>query len=162
MIRSHKKTWIIGMVLVMFIAGASFAFREAPTPAPPPEQKGPQNLKVLPKNIDHMALIKIMHDFCDALNFKCNNCHAPAASPTKPGDLDFASDAKPEKETARNMMRMVMRINKKFFKVKGGFADNFVNAKYEITCYTCHHGDEHPDKDAPPRKHEMGMGAHPN
>ncbi|MHB1922819.1 MAG: photosynthetic reaction center cytochrome c subunit family protein [Chitinophagaceae bacterium] len=38
------------------------------------------------------------------------------------------------------MMKMVMKINKKFFKIKG----NLVTSKYDVTCYTCHHGDEHP------------------
>lgn len=146
MLNTHRNKTLVGLGLVALIAFGSFSFQNAPQP----EHKGFQNLKVLPKDIDHMALIKIMHDFRDALGFKCSDCHA--ASKTKPGDLDFASDAKPEKETAREMMRMVKKINKKFFKVKGSFADSYLQGKYDITCYTCHHGDEHPKTAAPERK----------
>ncbi|WP_344974975.1 c-type cytochrome [Compostibacter hankyongensis] len=140
---THRKKWLAGLAIVGIMSFASLSFRDA---APPKPHK-PQNLKVLPKDIDHMALIKIMHDFCDALDFKCGDCHAK--STTKPGDLDFASDANPHKDVARNMMRMVKKINGKHFKVKGSFAENFVNNKYEVTCYSCHHGSEHPAKEAP-------------
>ncbi len=43
--------------------------------------------------------------------------------------LDFASDENEHKLIARDMMRMTMKINKKYFR----------NEKQDaITCYTCH------------------------
>jgi uncharacterized Fe-S center protein len=131
----HKNKLIIGTCIILALGFASMAFKA------PPEEHHPQNLKVLPKNIDHATLIKIMHDFSQALGYKCMNCHA--MSTTRPGDMDFASDAKPQKNTAREMMKMMMKINRKFFDVKkGNFVDMYMNSK--ITCYSCHHGSEHP------------------
>jgi len=72
-----------------------------------------KNLKVLPKNISHDELNKVMHSFNDALGVKCNFCHAkPKEGEQHP---DFASDEKPEKSIARKMIKMTNRINKKFF-----------------------------------------------
>jgi hypothetical protein len=99
------------------------------------------NLKVLPKNINSKDLQKIMvDDFEDGLGVACNFCHA--ADKTT-GQLDFASDAKPEKEIARQMMRTTIGINKKYFKVKHPLigTDALV-----VTCNTCHNGVAFPDK----------------
>lgn len=137
MLNTHKNKMIAGLFVVATLTFGSLAFQQ---PAPPRE--GPKNLKILPKNIDHSALIAIMHDFEHALNYKCGDCHA--ASTTDPKKLDFASDANPKKDVARHMMKMMAKINKKYFKIKGSFADNYVNAKFDVTCYTCHHGNEHP------------------
>src|SRR5882757_4887244 len=81
-----------------------------------PEEPQYENLKVLPKDISSKDLQGIMvDDFQDGLGVTCNFCHANA----KNGHgLDFASDAKPEKEIARVMMRMTIKINKKYFKQK--------------------------------------------
>jgi hypothetical protein len=99
------------------------------------------NLKVLPKNISSKDLQKIMvDDFEDGLGVSCNFCHA--ADKTT-GQLDFASDAKPEKEIARSMMRMTLGINKKYFKVKHPeIGSNGIT----VTCNTCHNGVAFPDK----------------
>jgi len=100
-----------------------------------------KNLKVLPKNISHDELNKVMHSFNDALGVKCNFCHAkPKEGEQHP---DFASDEKPEKSIARKMIKMTNRINKKFFhgKTKVGDAD----AVLAVQCATCHHGEPHPE-----------------
>jgi hypothetical protein len=99
------------------------------------------NLKVLPKNISSKDLQKIMvDDFEDGLGVACNFCHA--ADKTT-GQLNFASDEKPEKEIARTMMRTTIGINKKYFKVKHPMigTDALV-----VTCNTCHNGVAFPDK----------------
>lgn len=150
-----KKILVCTLAAGMMAFG-SLAFQEAPQPEPP----RPSNLKILPKNIDHTQLIAIMHDFEQALNYRCGDCHA--SNPSDPKNLDFASDANPKKNEARHMMKMMMRINKKFFKKKGDFASNYVNAKYEVTCYTCHHGSEHPltFSDHPRKERHMAPPAH--
>lgn len=139
MISFHKKTIVATLIVVGIIAFGSLSFSQAPQP----RHERPKNLKILPKNIDDATLIAVMHNFEHALNYHCEDCHAPSA--TNPKKLDFASDANPHKDIARHMMKMMMKINKKYFKVKGGnFASNYVNAKYDVTCYTCHHGSKHP------------------
>jgi hypothetical protein len=101
-----------------------------------------ENLKVLPKDISSKDLQGIMaDDFEDGLGVSCGFCHASA-----PGGhgLDFASDAKPEKEIARRMMRMTLDLNKKYFHVrKPGIGSNTLT----ITCATCHKGEPFPDGD---------------
>jgi len=99
-----------------------------------------KNLKVLPKDISKEDLGTVMDGFKTSLGVKCNYCHAP--SETEKGKLDFASDAKPEKETARMMMLMTAKINKKFFHVKD--VKN-PNAILPVSCITCHDGQERPN-----------------
>lgn len=146
-------------VLAGIIAFGSSSFREAPQPG---HKEGPTNLKILPKNIDHASLIAIMHNFEHALNYHCEDCHA--ASTTNPKRLDFASDANPKKDVARHMMKMMEKINRKYFKIKGDFAANYTGAKYRVTCYTCHHGDEHPmtfpDMQGKGHRMQEGKGGH--
>ena len=99
------------------------------------------NLKVLPKNISSKDLQKIMvDDFEDGLGVACNFCHA--ADKTT-GQLDFASDAKPEKNIARHMYKMTGKINKKYF----SFAKDDKGASIAVvSCVTCHRGSPHPDE----------------
>ncbi|HTI09011.1 MAG TPA: c-type cytochrome, partial [Puia sp.] len=61
-----------------------------------------KNLKVLPRDIPSKALQHIMVDeFDDGLGVGCGFCHAKQNGSDR---LDYASDAKPEKEIARTMM----------------------------------------------------------
>lgn len=109
------------------------------------DDETPKNLKVLPKNISHDELEKVMHDWDTALGVRCNFCHARNTETNK---MDFASDAKPEKNMAREMMKMTAKINKKYFKMddddkgKGEHKDDMMAA---ISCMTCHHGSAHPN-----------------
>ena len=100
-----------------------------------------KNLKVLPKNITQKLLSEIMVDeFQDDLGVSCNFCHAEYKATHLP---DYASDEKPEKEIARDMMRMTIGINRKFFQLKrAGMGDSSL----AVTCATCHQGKPHPEK----------------
>jgi len=101
-----------------------------------------ENLKVLPKDISSKDLQGIMaDDFEDGLGVSCGFCHASAAGGH---GLDFVSDAKPEKEIARRMIRMTLDLNKEYFKVhKPRIGSNALT----ITCATCHKGEPFPDGD---------------
>jgi hypothetical protein len=101
-----------------------------------------KNLKVFPQNITHDELIAAMRTFTRSLGVKCDHCHA--AAPVEPGakeHLDFASDAKPEKNTARVMMRMTRDANMQVSKVN----EHGTN----VTCYTCHRGKVIPESTLP-------------
>lgn len=98
-----------------------------------------KNLKVLPKNISSKALSHIMIDeFEDGLGVGCNFCHAKENNSNK---LDYASDAKPEKEIARKMMKMTVGINEKYFQLKHVVVGD---STLIITCSTCHNGTPQP------------------
>src|SRR3979411_3138590 len=83
----------------------------------PQQQDTPKlvNLKVFPKNIPYRVLDHTMDVWAASLGVHCNFCHVRNADTKK---MDFASDAKPEKTTARHMFLMMSKINKKFFKAE--------------------------------------------
>jgi hypothetical protein len=72
---------------------------------------------------------------------KCNFCHAPSADSTS-HRLDFASDAKPEKDIARHMFKMTAKINKKYFSFN---KDDQGKTVPSVTCMTCHRSSPHPE-----------------
>jgi len=135
MMKLNKKFSVIGVLAITIATGASLSMAK-----PQKADVLYTNLKVLPKNISSHDLQSIMaDDFEDGLGVSCGFCHADA----KDGHgLDFASDAKPEKEIARSMMRMTIGTNKKYFKLKHPLigSDALV-----ISCNTCHKGQAFPD-----------------
>jgi len=98
------------------------------------------NLKVLPKDTPKPELIKIMRQFSGDLGVRCGHCHY-AKNPEDFSSFDFASDQKPEKDIARNMMRMASSINATLDK---DFKTSDPN-HLQVTCFTCHHGNEKPE-----------------
>lgn len=120
---------------------AAVATAQAPpattAPAPPPFK----NLQVFPKDISRPDLINNMKGFAQALGVRCVHCHVGTEG--QPPTFDFASDAKPEKATARKMLAMVHRINGQDFGVT-----DFTNIK--VTCFTCHRGSVKPLTAPPP------------
>lgn len=103
-----------------------------------------KNLKVLPKNINKKQMDSVMHHFASSLGVKCNYCHQYNAEQKA---MDFASDANEKKGVARNMLKMMQKLNKKYFNVNDS---KNLTAKLEITCYSCHNGKAHPTTQPPP------------
>ncbi|MBB1149162.1 MULTISPECIES: c-type cytochrome [unclassified Myroides] len=93
-----------------------------------------KNLTVLPQDISKEDLEKVMKGYNAALGVKCSYCHAPAED--KEG-LDFASDAKKEKEFARHMIVMTRQINAEHFNWKNDPNPENINV---VTCTMCHRG----------------------
>jgi len=129
----YKKIAIVFAVVTFTIIGMAATN--------PPDQKA-KNLKVLPKDISHEDLDKVMDGWKTALGVKCGFCHAPSADSTS-HRLDFASDAKPEKDIARHMYKMTAKINKKYFSFNKNDKGDVIPA---ISCVTCHRGSPHPDE----------------
>lgn len=98
-----------------------------------------RNLQVLPKDISDVKLDSIMESYTKALGVGCNFCHVSVQGAKD--SLDFASDKEPMKEEARNMMRMVIDINTKYFYYDKNKHPVDLNT---ITCITCHKGDPYP------------------
>ena len=131
--KSNKKLITIIILAVAVAVGATATAYKGDDPQY-------KNLKVLPKDISSKDLNKIMVDeFEDGLGVACNFCHE---SDKTNGQLDFVSDAKPEKEIARQMMKMTLGINKKYFKVKHPLLGTDA---LTVTCNTCHKGVAFPD-----------------
>jgi hypothetical protein len=82
-----------------------------------------KNLKLL-GGAPASSIIDTMQAFSFALGQNCQFCHV---------QNNFAADDKPQKETARKMLTMVMTANKETF---GGHQ--------AVRCFTCHQGESHP------------------
>lgn len=136
MLYYKKISVVLGLILFMLIGVA--ATHPADRPA---ENKTKRNLKVLPKDISDDDLDKVMDSWKAALGVKCNFCHAPSKD-TASRHLDFASDAKPEKDIARHMFRMTAKINKKYFSFNKDDKGTVIPA---VSCTTCHRGSAHPE-----------------
>lgn len=133
--RSYKKLLTLAALFVLVFTGIA-AIEE-----PAGEFK---NLQVLPKNIRPDSLDKLMDGYNKALGVDCGFCHVKDKNGPA---LIMEKDDKPEKEITRNMMRMTMDINKKYF----DFSED-ANAKpvEAVTCYTCHKGQPMPEKEKKP------------
>ena len=108
----------------------------------PPQEKKHEftNIKVLPKHITDRQLDHVMDEWAHSLGVRCNFCHARNEETKK---MDFASDAKPEKEMARHMYKMMNSINKKYFEAKKDSTGMMMTSG--INCYSCHRGVSHPE-----------------
>src|SRR6266566_5749792 len=79
-----------------------------------------KNIKVL-NGMPASQLIPVMNYFAASMGRRCNFCHV-----NNQGQWDYASDAKPEKNTAREMIKMVLDLHKTTFK-----------GQLQVSCYTC-------------------------
>ena len=91
-----------------------------------------KNIKVL-KDLPADQLIPVMHNINTSLGVRCDFCHV-----INPDHTGFEKDDKPAKETARQMVLMVQRLNRREKAV-----DN------KATCFMCHHGRPEPETMAP-------------
>lgn len=82
-----------------------------------------KNIKVL-NDMPADQLGKVMDLFSASLGVKCSFCHV---------EEDFSKDDKRAKNTARQMIKMAMEINK----------NNF-NGRPQVTCNSCHNGHQEP------------------
>lgn len=90
-----------------------------------PAEKAFKNIKVL-TGMPASQMYPVMHLMRASLGVRCDFCHV-----AENGKFDL--DDKEEKETAREMIRMVLDINKNNFE-----------GRTVVTCNTCHRGSEHP------------------
>ncbi|MDX1419143.1 MAG: c-type cytochrome, partial [Rubricoccaceae bacterium] len=116
--------------------------------------ENPENLEALPEDIPPEGLRAVMRSFTRALDVRCHHCHVGEEGQDFL-EWDFASDEKPEKEIAREMMRMTRQINLELLPaIEGlhGFEDGPRPdpADWLVTCWTCHRGEVHPEHLAPP------------
>jgi hypothetical protein len=130
---STRLRLLVLCVSLLFVACVSLVssaeagrMRQAVQQTPPAEKTVEQvqkNIKVL-TGLPQSQLIPAMNFISASLGVRCNYCHV-----NKDGKWDFVSDEKPEKATAREMIKMVVNANKTTF--KGNPA---------VSCYTCHRG----------------------
>jgi hypothetical protein len=121
---TKKKVKIVA--LLVFLCGSAFVFmRTGQMQTSQKKTAGEvyKNIQVL-KDMPADQLDKVMATFTGSLGVRCNFCHVSG---------QFEKDDKPQKQTARKMLRMVFAINK----------ENF-DGRAEISCNTCHRGQSRP------------------
>jgi hypothetical protein len=107
-----------------------------------------QVLQALPE----AQLFILMNLVADSLGVRCDYCHVQSTpdltrTPANVGGWVWDSDDKPAKKIARDMMRMVVDLNKTSF---GG--------RSLVTCYTCHQGRLDPARTPPMPPPAYGTG----
>lgn len=148
--------FIIGLVISFFVANAQYQktlATKTPQTVPPPAQQDitaskagqlvafgakddsetakalAQNSKPMEQVYKNIQTLKgvpsgqlrlIMNSFTEALGVKCTYCHTSVDEPHL--------DDKPEKEKARQMIKMVQDINRNY------------PTEGLVTCFTCHRG----------------------
>ena len=94
----------------------------------------PQNIQVLSKDLTGARLGAPMRGFTRALGVRCTHCHVGEEGKGF-STYDFASDANPNKNRAREMLRMLGSINGHLKNIEPS-GDKRVN----MWCHTCHRG----------------------
>ena len=116
------------IVIPLFVLTIAAA---APIPAQIPDEF--TNLQVLPEDISKRELVATMRGFAGALGVRCNHCHV---GPENLQGMDFATDERQAKQTARQMIRMVAAINQEYLSgIKTSAA-----RPVRVECKTCHRG----------------------
>ena len=106
---------------------------QAPGQAPGGGRGGPRNIQVL-KDVPQDQILLTMQYIAASLGVQCNYCHVQ-------GQND--SDDKETKKIAREMMKMVDKVNATFF-----------DGKPRVSCASCHNGRAKPVR-TPPLAIEM-------
>lgn len=102
------------------------------------------NLRLLDPDIDKKQLVGTMRDWAAGIGARCNYCHV---GPDDLVGMDFASDDKATKRTARKMLEMSRVINRQLL------ADlpTAEGRRHRVaSCYTCHRGEAMPKNIPPP------------
>ena len=92
------------------------------------------------KGLPDSHLFLLMNFVGDSLGVNCDHCHMKGEKNPQTGEDTWLweRDDKKEKATGRDMMRMVLELNRNRFNREG-----------VVTCYTCHRGSTRPERMAP-------------
>lgn len=148
--RVLRDLWCAVSIASATLVVAPSAMAQQPAPA---GAKRP-NLRVL-QALPESQLFLLMNLIADSLGVRCDYCHVQAEpdlakTPSNVGGWVWDRDDKPQKRTAREMMRMVIALNGGSFK-----------GESRITCYTCHRGSPQPARTPPLPPPPAGGGMTP-
>ena len=115
---------IVALFLIFDDRGEVVRTTKAQSPPEKTVEQVEKNIKVL-TGMPQSQLVPVMNFFAASMGRRCNYCHV-----NNQGQWDYASDAKPEKAAAREMVKLVLDINKTTERLKLD----------PVSCYTCHRG----------------------
>ncbi|PYS85307.1 MAG: c-type cytochrome [Acidobacteria bacterium] len=130
----------LALTASVMIAGRCAQVSSAALPAQQqgdkPVEQTRKNIKVL-KGLPESQLFPLMNFISVSLGVKCGFCHVSQGKDPKTGNTNWVweSDDKPEKNTARQMMQMVLALN---------HSQGYGLDPGAVSCYTCHRGANRP------------------
>jgi photosynthetic reaction center cytochrome c subunit len=135
MLRRTTKLLSITGLLSMLSIGIVIFPRSTNAQGPPadkPIEQTRKNIQVL-KGLRESELYRVMNFMAVSIGKQCTFCHVINGKDPKTGQNNWVweSDEKPEKQTGRRMLQMVLLINGSN---KVDFTQN------SVTCFTCHRG----------------------
>lgn len=110
--------------------------------AKPAQEDKPKykNLKVLSKDISDEDMDFVMQSFSVNLGANCLFCH-PGKQDGTEFSIDYVTDVLQNKRIARDMLKMTMKLNKKYFNSP---LTGLMNTRGKVWCKTCHMGNPVP------------------
>src|ERR1041385_124135 len=134
---SKRTTTLLPIIGVLTLVSISIVVstRTTSAQAPPtdkPIEQTRKNIQVL-KGLRESELYRVMNFMAVSIGEECDFCHVVKGRDPKTGqrNWEWESDAKPEKQTGRRMLEMVLMIN------GSNKIDFTLNS---VTCFTCHRG----------------------
>src|SRR5215217_4293402 len=129
----------ISISISLILAFAVAVVRSQTTDKPVEQVR--KNIQVL-KGLPDSQLFLLMNFVGDSLGVNCDYCHVKGEKNPQTGEDTWLweRDDKREKAVGRDMMRMVLELNRTRF-----------NREAVVTCYTCHRGSTRPERMAPVR-----------
>jgi Photosynthetic reaction centre cytochrome C subunit len=123
--------------IVAFSGLAGFTLLGILAAKPPQEEKTEyKNLQVISKKISDKDMDYVMESMGVDLGVNCMFCHVSHQKGYE-FSFDYASDSLMNKRVSRDMLRMTMKLNKKYFNVR---LTSLMNTRGRVWCKTCHQG----------------------
>jgi photosynthetic reaction center cytochrome c subunit len=127
------------LFLTFLLIGWKTKLAQTQSTADKPVEQVRKNIQVL-KGLPDSQLFLLMNFVSDSLGVNCDHCHVKGAKNPQTGEDTWLweRDDKKEKAVGRDMMRMVLELNRTRFNRDG-----------VVTCFTCHRGSTRPERMAP-------------
>jgi photosynthetic reaction center cytochrome c subunit len=127
------------LLVIFLIIGWKAKTAQTQSTADKPVEQVRKNIQVL-KGLPDSQLFLLMNFVGDSLGVNCDHCHVKGEKNSQTGEDTWLweRDDKKEKARGRDMMRMVLELNRTRF-----------NREAVVTCYTCHRGSTRPERMAP-------------
>ncbi|HEU4836522.1 MAG TPA: c-type cytochrome [Pyrinomonadaceae bacterium] len=127
------------LLLIFLVIGWKVKTAQTQSTRDKPVEQVRKNIQVL-KGLPDSQLFLLMNFVGDSLGVNCDHCHVKGEKNPQTGEDTWLweRDDKKEKARGRDMMRMVLELNRTTF-----------NREAVVTCYTCHRGSTRPERMAP-------------
>jgi hypothetical protein len=140
------------LLLIFLVIGWKAKTAQMQSTGDKPVEQVRKNIQVL-KGLPDSQLFLLMNFVGDSLGVNCDHCHVKGEKNPQTGEDTWLWEREDKKEKARGreMMRMVLELNRTSFNREG-----------VVTCYTCHRGSTRPERLAPLPPHDyFGEGLNP-